>query len=659
MQAFSEREFLLLTAICDTLAPSSADSADSTLMRRKASDLGTPALMASVLPQVVDDAQLAELKLSLHVLEQPLLNAAIGGVGKSLLDMTLDERTQVLQAWSTSPIPHLRKGFQAFKRLTLFLFYTAADGDGRNPAWAEINYPDPPVPPARRDKPIRPLSINADTTLTADVVIVGSGAGGGVVAGELSAAGLDVIVVEKGGYYAEQDFSGREMASTDRMFENRGMLASRDLGVVVLAGSTLGGGSMINWCAAFRTPEHVLAEWERDLGVTGFTDAHYQASLDAVSARINVNTDESHPNFQNAALARGGEACGYQIGVIPRNVKGCGDCGFCNYGCTVGGKQSTVRTYLQDCHDRGGRIIVNTHVEQVLVERGAAVGVTAHTTTANGQRHTVTLRARAVVVAAGALHTPAILMRSGLTNANIGRHLHLHPTSVTYGMYNEPACGWSGPIMTRYVSEFSRLDDGYGVSLQTAPVHPGIAALVLPWADGLQHKRMMLNLAHLTNIIVITRDRFGGQVRLRRDGSPVIHYTLSDYDRAHLQRGLLASLNIHRAAGAVEIGSSHISPINIRVNEDHDFDGFIGRVTAAGLRPNSAALLSAHQMSSCRMGGNPARGALNPTGESFEVRNLFVADGSALPTALGINPMLTIMGVAHHISQHIKARLTN
>src|SRR5262249_23770078 len=146
-------------------------------------------------------------------------------------------------------------------------------------------------------------------------------------------------------------------------------------------------------------------------------------------------------------------------------------------------------------------------------------------------------------------------------------------------------------------------------------------------------------------------------ITLDREGRPVLHYTLSEHDSTALLRGVVESLRIHRAAGAQELCGPHTKPRRFVPSQDADFEGYLRGVQAAGTRKNDIALLSAHQMSSCRMGANPARGALNPAGETFEVRNLFVADGSALPTATGVNPMLTIMAVSAKIAQHVKARV--
>jgi len=190
-------------------------------------------------------------------------------------------------------------------------------------------------------------------------------------------------------------------------------------------------------------------------------------------------------------------------------------------------------------------------------------------------------------------------------------------------------------------------------------LHPGVAAMVLPWSSGEQHKRLMSRVANIGNIIVITRDHHGGSVTLDRRGRPLLNYTLTGHDGAHMMRGIIESLRIHRAAGATEIIGPHTKPhvFQADTGSDADFEAYLHSVDSAGLKVNDFALLSAHQMSSCRMAANPSLGAIDPTGETFDVRNLFVADASALPTATGTNPMLTIMNVAYMTAQHIKARL--
>lgn len=660
MPFLSPAERHTLTLICDTLIPAlvAEQGEDSRLYGLSAGQLNTAEAVETALELVTTELDRTQLKAALALLELGITNGIAAGKWKGFSDLDLDGRTAVLRAWADSRLPPSRKLFQSLKRLALFLFYSTMPDDEPNPAWGAFSYSGLPKPPEDTPRPIKPLDIHAPTTLYTDVLVIGSGAGGGVVAGELSAAGHDVIVVEKGGYYAEADFHGRELASSQTLFEKQAALTTADLGVMVLAGSTLGGGTTINWAASLRTPDHVLHEWARDYGFSGAAGADFQHSLDAVMARIKVNEAESIANGTNAALERGCKALGYSVSTIPRNVKGCEECGFCNFGCSFGAKQGTLKTYLQDAHDRGTRIVVRATVERILHERGIVKGARLQVQNADGQAHEVTVKAKAVVVAGGAIHTPALLLRSGLTNNNIGANLHLHPVTVTYGIFDEPLTPWHGPPMSRLSSQFANLDGkGYGVRLETAPVHPGISALAFAWQSGREHKRLMGRLNHMANIIVLTRDLHGGRVTVDRDGQPVLHYQLHPYDARHLMRGTLESMRVHLAAGAKEVSSPHNQSLVYRPDGGSDFEAFLKQVETRGFQPNAYMLFSAHQMSSCRIGGDSATGAVDPSGESYEVRNLFVADGSALPTASGVNPMITIMGTAHYLAQHIKARL--
>lgn len=652
---FSERELSTLAALCDTLIPAlNVQDDPHGFYQRAASDLAMAPRLADLLPQVTEPGLVRQLRWFLRAIEIPLVNLLLSGQDKAFGAMSLEERTALLVSWETSKLNLQRKTFQSLKRLTLMLFYSLTENQTPNPNWAAIGYSGPlPQDPKPVSNPIRPLEITEDTILYTDVVVIGSGAGGGVVAGELSAAGLDVVVLEKGGYYAEADFTGDELSSTERMFENKGVLTTSDLSLAILAGSTLGGGTTINWAGSLRTPDYVLREWEAEYGVTSLGD--YEVAMDAVSARIHVNTDHSQANPQNAALEAGAQGLGLSCKVFPRNVQNCDDCGFCNFGCQHGAKQSTLRTYLQDAFERGTRVVVRATVERVLIEYGQAVGVLATVVDSEGRPHTLTVKADKVVVAAGSLHTPVVLMRSGLANHHIGRNLHLHPTTVIYGIYNEAVRGWSGPMMSRYVDSFKNLDgQGYGVTLETAPIHPGIGALTLSWASGLQHKQVMAQLDHLANIIIITRDQSSGQITLNRRQQPVIHYTLTNDDTRHMMRGLIEALRIQAAAGARQIGAPFALPLVWRDGEP--WESYLDKVSRQSLTPNSFALFSAHQMSSCRMAGSSARGAVDPSGETFEVKNLYVADASILPTASGVNPMLTIMAMAHRVAGHIQAR---
>lgn len=654
----SERQMAVLSAVCDTFIPALVVEGDPDgFYGRRASDLQIPVRIREVLEYASTAQDQEQVKMLLTLLDNPLVNSLWGGVYSSILDLSLEARTALLQDWANSALPLRRKAISALRRMAGFLYYTVTDERGQNPNWAAMGYPGPNHPSHTGEKPIRPLRIEIGDTLLADVVIVGSGAGGGVLAGELSAAGLDVVVIEKGGYYAEGDFNGSELHAQQRLLERGGFLVTDDLSMLILAGKALGGGTVINWTASLRTPNIVLDEWEAEYGVTGFTGREYQASMDAVSSRLHVTEAESEANRRNQVLVRGAAAFGYAAKTIPRNVLGCKDCGFCCFGCPHGAKQSATRTYLQDAYTHGARLITHAEVDRVLIENGRAVGVEARARTAQGQMVNFRVRAKTVIAAAGAIHTPALLLRSGLSNTHIGRNLHLHPSSGTFGFFEEPINGWEGVMMSHYVSEFNNLDGrGYGVTLESAPGHPGLTAISFPWMDGLQHKELMSRYSHAANILIITRDQDGGRITLEANGQPRIHYQLGEVDKIHLLRGLSESMRIHHAAGAQFIRSP-VAKAGMFSRVHDDLEAYIRSFEQIGLRRYDFVLGSAHQMSSCRMGGSPAKGAISPVGESYEVQGLYVADGSALPTATGVNPMLTIMSVAHRIAAHLKGVL--
>jgi choline dehydrogenase-like flavoprotein len=564
---------------------------------------------------------------------------------------------------STSPIPALRQAFQALKRPATFLFYATPAGGGMNPSWPAIGYAPAHPPAAARatPKPIRTLVIKQETELTADVVVIGSGAGGSMVASELAAAGSDVVVLEMGDYLNEADFTGMEAEMTPRLFLRRGLLATSDLGMVVLAGSCLGGGTVVNWSDSLRTPPDVLDEWETEHGLEGVTSAAYQVGFELAERRMGVNTLDSVPNQNNAALKRGCEALGYHWDAIPRNASGCEQrCGGCQFGCPYGRKQTALLTFLQDAHDRGARIVAGCAVDRVVVERGSATGVEAHV-----GPYRVSVRAPIVVVAGGGVESPAVLLRSGLDNPNIGRHLRLHPVAVVAGFYDHPIEAWTGSPQTVKTDQFAHLRGGYGFRLEMAPAHPGIIAMGTAWDGGREHKLQMLRAASAAIFFVLSRDTGAGRVRLDRGGRAVIDYWPDKENRDFLVRGMQEIARIAVAGGAVSVATTHspalqldserrkpgaVSPIRM--------EQFLGQIAARGIAPNRLPLFTAHQMGSCRLGSSVRDSVADPYGKVHGVRGLYVADASGFPTASGVNPMLSVMALAYRVAQRIKAGMT-
>ncbi len=621
----------VLHAVATTLVPDGPPDLSERVARKIAS-----------LPRPADRA---ELELLLRLLDVAAVNLLLSGSPKPFTRMSTGERERCLRGWAASRLPQRRKAFQALKRLTTVTHYTTSE------AARPIGYPGPLGPPPNTPKPIRPIAISADTTLDCDVVVVGSGAGGGVVAGELTAAGKDVIVLEKGGYRNEADFTHQESDALETLYDAGGLLATRDLGLVVLQGSTLGGGTVINYTTSFPTPDAVRREWAREHGLPHFETAEYTCALDAVARRLGVNTDHAKPSGRDQVLIRGLEQLRWHHGLLPRDVRGCPQddaCGYCGMGCRRGAKQSTLITYLQDAAALGARIVVGCDVRRVVIERGVARGVEAEVGS-----HALNVQAKAVVVAAGAVHSPALLLRSGVRLPALGQNLALHPATAVLADMDEDVRPWTGTVQAHYSDEFADLDAGYGFKLETAPIHPSLQALAAPWESAAGHRDRMASLPRTALVGILLRDRFGGRVRVDHAGAAVIDYRVSRYDRAHLRRAIDAAAQVLEAAGAREIWLPLARAVTYRPGTPGARAAWLRRVDAAGWGANELLLVTFHQMASCRMGASPRTSVVDAEHRVWGIRGLYVADASTFPSASGVNPMLTVMAMAHRAAHII------
>ncbi|MGH2746360.1 MAG: GMC family oxidoreductase N-terminal domain-containing protein [Actinomycetota bacterium] len=521
------------------------------------------------------------------------------------------------------------------------------------PDWDRIGYPGPLGPAPDEPKRLEPITVESDEVLRCDVVIVGSGAGGGCVAGRLAGAGLDVVVLEKGGYRNESDFHHFESEASRELYLYGGALATKDLGVQIIAGSTLGGGTVVNYTTSFRTPDYVLRQWAEVSGIEAFVSGEMEESLDEVAERLGVNTDSSAAGKRDALMEEGLKKLGWHVDMMPRAVRGCTQdesCGYCGFGCRVGGKQSTMRTYLEDATNHGARLVVGADVRQVTIADGRATGVDA---VANG--HRLRVEARAVVAAGGAIETPALLLRSGL-RGRVGRNLHLHPGSAAWGVFDEDVRMWEGTTQARYSNELRDVDDGYGPIFETVPVHPGSWAAAMDWRSAEHHRSMMDKYKNISFCAALPRDTSDGRVRIGRDGSPIVEYTLNGDDERRIADAILAAGRVLEAAGAKEIFSPHPDYVSYVPGVPGAHERWAEETRRLGYRKGAASLYSYHQMGSCRMGVDPSSSAVGPDNETHEVANLFVADGSTFPTASGVNPMLSIYGIANRAAKKIAAR---
>jgi len=509
---------------------------------------------------------------------------------------------------------------------------------------------------------LRLTAIDRPARFECDACVVGSGAGGGVAAAELARAGLRVIVLEQGPGDQAPDFDQREIVGMQRLYLGRGTTSTRDLGVAILAGSCLGGGTAVNWQTSLRLPDDVRDEWAAQSGLRFFTEESFTHSLDTVCERSAVGTDESHVNGNNDALRRGCEALGWRWQLTPRNARGCDEkqCGYCVFGCRHGGKQSTTATFLADAQRDGDvTIIANCRVQKLSRSGTRITGVHAvarDATSAMGTEFNVDVRARFVVVAAGGLETPALLLRSGIRHPALGRNLYLHPTSAVAGRYAQPVECWKGPPQTVMSDEYAAIDGRYGVRLEAAPGHPGLLALALPWFGARDHRERMNVASRVSAIIALTRDRTGGRVRVGRDGHASVIYKPGVRELSAIRRGIGAAVRAHVASGAEEVLTLHSRPHVLRATgaTARAVDEFCERVLVDAVDSNWSTLFSAHQMGTCRIGADSRTAVCDESGKVRGVDGLYVADASLFPASSGVNPMITVMALAYHVARGMR-----
>lgn len=645
------RQQRALENICDAFFPA-AEGWPS------ASELGIAAALAEGLdvnPRAADRAQLLRL---LDIWDSPLHSfGAIGRLSR-FSGLSGEDRARVLRSWADSRLTLRRAAFQALRKAVGF-FHVMLPGPGGapSPVWQKLGYPGPLGPPRHPQPPkLCVLRVERDAQISCDVCVVGSGAGGATAAAVLAQAGLDVVILEAGNYYDDADFDGAEYGGFRRMYLEGGFAATEDHSVGLLAGACLGGGTVVNYTTSFRTPDDVRAEWAA-AGAPWFTSEEYTRSLDAVCARLSVNLEHNRVSAREQVLERGLRALGWHVAAMPRNVVGCDQgkiCGFCGYGCSLGAKQSSTKTWLADAQAAGARIFVQVAADRVEILRGEARGVIAHSTVT---RNCLTVKCRSVVVACGAIHTPALLLRSGLANPHIGRHLHLHPVSNVCGVMEEEIRPWEGTLQAIYSDQFRDLTGNYGVKYETTAMQPVIAAAVLPWRDPAQYRSLLSQLSHMVAIGALVRDRDAGSVTIGRDGHPISRYTLSAFDREHLRAGFIGAARILEAAGARLIFSPHARWCAYEPGRSGSLGSFTRAMDAAGWDNGRLALFSFHIMGTARLGGSPQSSATNPGGETWEARNLYVMDGASFPSASGVNPMISIEAIAHRNASALAARM--
>ncbi len=507
--------------------------------------------------------------------------------------------------------------------------------------------------------------LTADTRREADVVIVGSGAGGGVTAEMLANAGLQVILVEEGPLRTTGDFRMREADAYPDLYQESAARKTADKAINILQGRCVGGSTTVNWTSSFRTPPATLAHWQAVHGLEPLTVDALAPWFQALERRLNVRPWDGEPNANNALLARGAQALGIATAIIPRNVARCWNLGYCGMGCPTNAKQSMLLTAIPAALSKGAVLYSRLRAERLVFSGRRASRLEAAALKPDGLTPsgvTVSLTARHFVLAGGAINTPALLLRSRAPDPHgrLGRRTFLHPTVVSAARFRQAVKGFSGAPQTIYSDHFLNqhpIDGPLGFKLEVPPLHPVLYSTTLP-GFGEEHAERMGEFPHVQVIIALVRDGFhpdspGGQVTLRNDGSPRLDYPLNATYWEAARRALLAMAEIQLAAGA-----EWVRPVHETARACRTWPEARRAIAELPLAPITCRVVSAHVMGGCAMADAPERGVTDHLGRHFQIDNLSIHDGSLFPTSIGANPQLSVYALVARNAAVLATALT-
>lgn len=511
---------------------------------------------------------------------------------------------------------------------------------------------DPPKRVERqrwREQIVDAATLGDGEVLECDVVVVGTGAGGAPVAKALAAKGHAVLMVEEGPHYGRGDFNGRAFEMMRRMYRDGGTTHALGNAYIPLpVGMGVGGTTLVNSGTCLRAPESTLREWHYQTGLAELAPGALSPWYDEVERALGVApSSDAALGRVKTLVARGAEAMGYAHGPLPRNAPGCDGQGLCCFGCPTEAKRSTDVSYVPGALERGAQLFTGLAIDRILTQGAVATGVSG---TARGPRGAVrvTVRAKAVVLACGTLHTPALLLKNGLANSSgeVGRNLSIHPAFGVVGIYDEPVNGWSTVPQGYGIHEFQ--DEGMMFEGAHATLDM-TAAMLQEW--GPEWVGLVERASSWLGFGMMIKDTSRGRVTLGRDGRPRVRYLVNDKDTARLKRGVATLSRVLLAGGAREVRTPLPHAKVVRSLAD------VEALERHPARARHFDLSAYHPLGTCHMGKDPLRSVVGPTHETHDVHNLYICDGSAVPGPIGANPQLTIMALSLRAAEAIDQRL--
>ena len=499
---------------------------------------------------------------------------------------------------------------------------------------------------------VRASTSMADGTVQeADVIIIGTGAGGGTTAEILANAGLKVLMLEEGPLKSSDDFRMDEREAYRDLYQESAGRMSKDGAMSILQGRCVGGTTVINWTSSFRTPEPTLQHWASEFGVQGMSKDEMAPWFEKMEQRLNVAPWQVPANPNNAVLSRGATSLGIDWKVIPRNVSACWNLGYCGTGCPTNAKQSMLVTSIPAALQQGSELVYSARAERLIMEGRKVLGVEITALNDDYQPSGSRLVAKAphVIMACGAINGPALLLRSKAPDPHkrIGKRTFFHPTTFCFAEFDELIDPYYGAPQSIYSDHFQwqSVDGPVGYKLEVPPLQPGLTSVLL-LGHGHQHFSDIQKLPNLHAMIALLRDGFhpqseGGSIELAGDGTPIIDYVINDYLWDGVRRSWLSMAEIQFAAGAKAVRASHVDSPWFTSWEEAK-----AGINALEFRSNAFTAGSAHCMGGLTMGEDQTRCLVDSNGKYHHLDNLYVFDGSVFPTSIGANPQLSIYGMA-------------
>ena len=487
-----------------------------------------------------------------------------------------------------------------------------------------------------------------DVEVSADVVVVGSGAGGATVAAELAEAGFSVVVIEEGGYFTHKDFKYDPIEMIKKLYRDAGTgVIQGKPPIVFTEGRCVGGSTVINGGLSWRTPEKVLKKWHWEFGLDDITPEKLEPFFERVEKSVSVSIQPDDTIGMDARLIKiGADRLGYKTEPAKRNISGCKGLNNCIFGCPINAKKSTLVAYIPSVEKNGGKIFPWVRAEKLLVKNGKAVGIVGRFVDRKFKKtkYKLTAYGKIIIIAGGAIQTPYFLLKNGFKSSSkqVGKNLYTHPNAKAIAIFDDPVYGWKGTIQGWQLTEFRE----EGILASTTFVPPGMISMSIP-PIGEENLKLMRYYNNMVAAGVLIEDTGTGIVKPGPLDMAMAIYNINDYDFYKIKRGIAILSEIYFAAGARKV----ILPFD-PLKEIHSADE-IKKIFSYRISKKETELLTVHVMGTARIAGDPKRGVVNQWLESWDIKNLFITDASVFPTPIGVNPQITIMTLATWAAAHI------